>query len=81
MKMSEAKKAIVYTSTYCQYCSQVKNYLGENSVEYEERNVDKDEKYAEELWNTGLRSVPVTIIGEEKIVGFNKTKLDKALAN
>lgn len=78
--MSEGNKAIVYTSTYCPYCTQVKNYLTEQNVEYEERNVDKDEKYAEELWNTGVRSVPVTVIGESKIVGFNRTQLEKAIA-
>ncbi|MFL1673710.1 glutaredoxin family protein [Paenibacillus dendritiformis] len=74
------EKVIVYTSTYCQYCSQVKKFLGERNVEFEERNIDKDEKYGEELWNTGMRSVPVTLIGETKILGFNQIQLNQALA-
>ncbi|CAH8770296.1 glutaredoxin family protein [Paenibacillus dendritiformis] len=74
------EKVIVYTSTYCQYCSQVKKFLGERNVEFEERNIDKDEKYAEELWNTGMRSVPVTLIGETQILGFNQIQLNQALA-
>lgn len=28
----------------------------------------------------GMRAVPVTVIGEHKIVGMNKTQFDKALA-
>ncbi|CAM3919753.1 glutaredoxin family protein [Cohnella lubricantis] len=74
-----AQTAIVYTSTHCQYCKQVKSFLSEKGVEYEERNIDQDERYAEELWNTGMRSVPVTVIGESKILGYNITQLNRAL--
>ncbi|CAM3610892.1 glutaredoxin family protein [Marinicrinis lubricantis] len=73
-------KAIVYSSTHCNYCAQVKKYLADQGVEYEERNIDLDDKFAEELWNTGMRSVPVTVIGEKKILGFNQTQLNKAIA-
>lgn len=74
-----AQSAIVYTSTHCQYCKQVKSFLSEKGVSYEERNIDQDERYAEELWNTGMRSVPVTVIGGAHILGFNVTQLTKAL--
>ena len=78
--MSNASQAIIYTSTTCNYCKQVKSFLSERGVAFEERNVDLDEKYAEELWNTGMRSVPVTVIGDFKILGFNQTQLNKAVA-
>jgi len=74
-----AQNAIVYTSTHCQYCKQVKSFLTEKGVQYEERNIDQDERFAEELWNTGMRSVPVTVIGENKILGYNVTALTRAL--
>ncbi|MCY9516334.1 glutaredoxin family protein [Paenibacillus apiarius] len=78
--MSANEKVIVYSSTHCQYCTQVKKFLNDKGVEFEERNIDKDETYAEELWNTGMRSVPVTVIGDAKILGFNQIQLNKALA-
>lgn len=77
--MSAAPHIIVYSSTNCHYCGQVKKYLNENHIAFEERNIDLDEKYAEELWNTGMRSVPVTIVGDKKILGMNLTKLNQAL--
>ncbi|MBN2979975.1 glutaredoxin family protein [Cohnella algarum] len=70
---------IIYTSTHCVYCKKVKSFLAEQNVAFEERNIDLDEKYAEELWNSGMRSVPVTVIGERKILGFNQTELTRAL--
>lgn len=74
-----AQSAIVYTSTHCQYCKQVKSFLTDKGVEFEERNIDQDERFAEELWNTGMRSVPVTVIGDARILGYNVTQLMRAL--
>lgn len=79
--MLQPTDVIVYSSTHCQYCARLKSYLKDQNIAYEERNVDLNDKYAEELWNTGMRSVPVTVIGETKILGFNPTQLQKALAH
>ncbi|WP_058302699.1 glutaredoxin family protein [Gorillibacterium timonense] len=79
--MTEQVKAIVYSSTHCQYCAGVKKFLTDKGVAYEERNIDLNDAFAEELWNTGMRSVPVTVIGDTKILGFNQTALNKALAD
>ncbi|NBD22318.1 glutaredoxin family protein [Paenibacillus glycinis] len=78
--MSDTNPVIVYTSTHCNYCKQVKSFLSDRGVAYEERSIDQEEKFAEELWNTGMRSVPVTVIGEAKILGFNQTQLNRAVA-
>jgi glutaredoxin len=78
--MSKATPVILYTSTHCNYCKQVKSFLSDRGVAYEERNIDQKEAYAEELWNTGMRSVPVSVIGRHKILGFNQTQLSRAIA-
>lgn len=78
--MTNHTPVIVYTSTTCHYCAQLKKYLKERNVPFEERNIDQNEQFAEELWNTGMRSVPVTVIGDAKILGFNQIQLNKALA-
>lgn len=74
------EKAIVYTSTHCPHCKQVKSFLNDKGIEFEERNIELEEKYAEEAWNMGVRAVPVTLIGEHKIMGMNMTQFNKALA-
>lgn len=76
--MSE-QNIIVYSRNFCPHCVQVKKYLTENNVQFEERNVDANEAYMEELFNMGMRAVPVTVVGEQKILGFNATQLKSVL--
>lgn len=73
------EKVIVYTSTNCPHCRQVKSFLSEKGVSYEERNVEQNDDFAQQVWDMGVRAIPVTVIGEHKIVGMNKTQFDKAL--
>ncbi|WP_339322393.1 glutaredoxin family protein [Paenibacillus sp. FSL W8-0194] len=73
------EKAIVYTSTNCPHCRQVKSYLAEKGVEYEERNIEQSDEFAQQVWDMGMRAVPVTVIGEHRILGMNKLQFEKAL--
>ena len=74
-----AKKIIVYSAVYCPGCHAVKNFLKEHNIEFEERDIGQNEKYKKELQNMGHNSIPVTLIDDEKIVGFDVEKIKKAL--
>lgn len=43
------------------------------------KNVQQDKDARKELMDMGHMGVPVVVIGEEEIVGFDKTKIDLAL--
>ncbi|WP_139491873.1 glutaredoxin family protein [Brevibacillus dissolubilis] len=73
-------KAIVYSSTTCNFCKQVKTYLEENNIPYEERNIDLNDQYGQELHDLGIMSVPLTVIGDKQILGFNPVRIKKAVA-
>ncbi len=74
------KKIIVYTTPTCAFCPMVKNFLKEKGVEYEEIDVNENKEALEEMKEkTGQIGVPVTLIGEEAIVGFNKKKIEELL--
>jgi glutaredoxin len=73
-------RVFVYSSTHCVYCKQVKQYLTEQNVPFEERMVDTNDAFAEELMNMGMSAVPVTVIGDTKILGFNTARIQKALS-
>jgi glutaredoxin 3 len=73
------KDVVVYTSNTCTYCGQAKEYLKENGVAYEERNI-KEPTFRKELMAMGFMSVPVIKIGEETVLGFDKEKIDSLLS-
>ena len=57
----------------------VKVYLSRKGFEYTELNVSTDRDSLKDLVSMGYRSTPVTVIGEEKVVGYSPAKLDEAL--
>ena len=73
-------KVVVYTSNTCPYCTMAKDYLNEKGVEFEEKNVQNDAAARDELISMGYTGVPVLVIGEEEIVGFDRARIDAALA-
>ena len=74
------KKAVLFSSSSCPWCSRAKNYLRQNGVRVKEIKVDKDPDAAKDVVRmTGQMSVPVLLIGGTKIVGFDKGKIDRLL--
>lgn len=58
----------------------LKNYFKENKIKFEEIDVSKDTKSAEEMIEkSGQMSVPVVEIDGEIIVGFNLEKINELL--
>ncbi len=55
-------------------------YLSQKGVPYTEKNVALDPEAVQELVSMGLRSLPVIVIGEERLNGFNPVAIDAALA-
>ncbi len=60
----------VYTTPTCVYCHALLDWLDDLGVEFEEINAEG---------NPDISSVPVTEIAGERIVGFNRPKIKKAL--
>jgi glutaredoxin 3 len=54
-------------------------YLSQKGIPFTERNVGKDPKAREELMALGLLSLPVIIIGDRRLTGFNPNAIDAAL--
>ncbi|MBU4298876.1 glutathione S-transferase N-terminal domain-containing protein [Patescibacteria group bacterium] len=70
----------VYTTPACPYCWTLKEFLRENKIAFEEIDVSRDEKAAEEMIKkSGQMGVPVIEIDGEFVVGFDKEKISKLL--
>lgn len=74
------KKAIIYTTPTCPYCTLAKKFLEKLGVEVEEIDVSRNrEKLIEMIVKSGQMGVPVIEINGEIIVGFDVERIKKAL--
>ncbi len=75
------KKVVIYSTPTCPYCKRAKEYLSRKGIRYTDIDVAQDKEKAKEMTQkSGQMSVPVIIIDNEIIVGFNQVLLDKLLA-
>jgi glutaredoxin len=58
----------------------VKVYLSRKGVPFTEYNVSNDPDALRRLVGMGYRTTPITVIGDERLVGYSPSSLDSALA-
>lgn len=70
----------VYSTPSCSYCVTLKQFLKENSIEFEDIDVSKDELAQQEMIKrSGQMGVPVVDIDGEIVIGFDKEKISELL--
>jgi len=73
-------KIKIYSTPFCVYCKIAKDFFDKKGLVYEEVDVSVDEKAAQEMVaRTNQMGVPVIEIGEEVVIGFNKSQIEKIL--
>jgi glutaredoxin len=74
------RKVLIFTQPDCPPCFVVKTLLECMGVEFEERDITRDESAVEELKSYGSHSTPTVVVGEHVLVGFNPKRLDQILS-
>ena len=60
----------------------VKEYLSQKGIAYTEHDLSKDPSKAREMVEkTGQMGIPVVIINDDIVIGFNRAKIDELLAS
>lgn len=73
-------QVIIYSTPTCPFCHQAKEYFEEKNIQFTDYNVADDQKKAEEMVEkSGQMGVPVILIGDEVVVGFDKERIDDLL--
>jgi len=77
------KKVIVYTQETCPPCFAEKEWLKANDIEFEERDIRRNQNYMKEVMDLGASATPVTVVmadgGKEIVMGFNEDELSRLL--
>lgn len=74
------KKVVVYSTEYCPWCKKTKEFLRENKIPFKEVDVGASEKAAREMVKKSKQQgVPVTLVKDTVIIGFDEAALRKEL--
>lgn len=74
------KKVTIYSTPTCHFCAMAKEYFKANNVPYEDFDVASNtEKRKEMMEKSGQLGVPVILIDDSVVVGFNRPKLAQLL--
>ncbi len=71
----------IYSATWCGFCHAAKNYLDKLGISYDDRDIDANPDYAREaVEKSGQMGIPVIDIDGTIILGFDRPRIDAALA-
>ena len=78
--MQAQPKVIMFTTPTCSFCTAAKRYFREKNIKFTEVDVSRDISAARDLQRkTGQTGVPVIIINNRPIVGFDRPKINQML--
>lgn len=77
---STTSGVVLYSTSWCGWCRKTIAWLDERGVDYENRDIEKNDAWREELVEkTGRASVPVVEIEGEIIQGFDPERMGELL--
>jgi len=69
---TQTKRVKIFTTPVCPWCESAKRFCRENGVEFTEVDVSSDRRGLREMvLMTGQHGVPVLLVGEKAIVGWD----------
>lgn len=78
--MTPQPKVIIFSTPTCSYCNNAKRYFREKGVRFTDVDISRDVKAAQDMQRrTGQQGVPVILINNRPIVGFDKPKINLML--
>lgn len=78
--MEKQHKVIMFSTPTCSFCKTAKQYFIQKKIRFREIDVSRDERAAKDMQRkTGQQGVPVILIDNRPIVGFDKNKINKYL--
>ena len=78
--LARNRDVIVYTTSWCGWCRKTLAFLDQNGVDYENRDIEADDAWREELEEkTGSTSIPMVEIDGEIVRGYNPARMQQLL--
>lgn len=78
--MQTQPKVIMFSTPTCSFCNTAKRYFREKRIRFKDIDVSRDQSAAKDMQRrTGQTGVPVILINNRPVIGFDKNKIDRML--
>jgi glutaredoxin len=67
----------MYSTSWCGYCKKARKPFERNNIPYQEHDIEKSKKAAQEYKRLNGRGVPVILVGKRRMNGFSARTFDK----
>ncbi len=76
------KKVKVYGTSTCPFCKRARAWLEKQGIDFEDIDLSGDRSRIKEMIKvSGQSGVPVIVIDDEVVIGFNRPRLEELLGN
>lgn len=76
---NKTAKVVLYTTLHCPHCQHAKRWFHKNNIPFLDFNVGKPGKIQKQFFQMGARSVPLIVIGDQQLNGFDPQQLKSVL--
>jgi len=77
----EGFQAVLYATEWCGYCAKTRAFFKENNIAFREYDIEKSDDGKAQYDRLGGNGVPVVMIADEVIHGFDEAAMRSALTN
>ena len=72
-------KVVLYGTAWCGFCAKTREHFKANNIAFVDLDIEKSPLAATQHQALGGGGVPVVLVGNRKIVGFDPSALDEAI--
>lgn len=76
-RLGKTDKVVMYSAEWCGICTEAKRYFRKNDIAYVSYDVEKSRTGKMDFKQLRGKSVPILIVGNKRMNGFNATNFNK----
>ena len=70
-KSRRGKSVVMYSTSWCGFCRKARKYMAKNKIPFKDYDIEKSEKGRLDYKKLNGRGVPILLIGDKRMNGFN----------
>jgi len=70
---------VLYSTSWCGYCEKARTFMDKNGIDYKEYDIEKSREGREQHDALGGGGIPVLLINDEVVRGYDPKKIIKLL--